>query len=88
MEKTCTHIGYGDCKIGGFDLYREDSWEDGFYICNMDKYKCEVCGKEFIVGKELCQERSICPYCKSGDTHWMSGTEDDLLEELASGMAA
>jgi len=52
----------------------------------MDKYECESCGKEFIVGKELCQQEPMCPYCKSGDTHWMSGTEGEHLEDLASEM--
>lgn len=69
-------------------MFRNDTWQKGFYIDNHCKYECLDCSKTFIVGKELLKrankETPICHYCGSEITELVSGTEDDMLEELAS----
>lgn len=69
-------------------MFRKDTWLEGFYIDNHDKCECLVCGKQFIVGRELLKRANkktpICPYCGSKITECVSGTETDMLEELAS----
>lgn len=69
-------------------MYREDTWANGFYIDNHDKYQCLNCDKTFIVGRELLKRANLknphCPYCESEMTQLVSCTEDDMLQELHS----
>lgn len=73
-------------------MYREEQWEKGLYIVNLQKYHCNDCRREFIVGKELLKELEeglpgfpICPYCgKENNTELTVWTDDDQLQELAS----
>lgn len=70
-------------------MYRQDSWADGFYQDNLEKYECNSCNKTFIVGRELLKQSKLkepfCPYCKASGAEWRSGTEDEQLEELGLG---
>lgn len=73
-------------------MYRQESWAKGFYQDNLEKYECCRCGWTFIVGREMLhrsgRELPICPYCGGcNKTEWISGTEDDQLEELQMGCA-
>lgn len=69
-------------------MFRKERWAKGFYIDNHDKCNCLDCEREFIVGRELLKranrETPICPYCGSTITELVSGTEDDMLEDLQS----
>lgn len=69
-------------------MFRQDTWSDGFYIDNHDKYQCLDCNCQFIVGNELLkrakQKTPICPYYGRKITELISCTEDDMLDELAS----
>lgn len=71
-------------------MFRNDTWAKEFYIDNHDKTHCFDCDGQFIVGRELLKrankETPICPYCGSTITELVSGTEDDMLEELASNL--
>lgn len=45
-------------------MYREDSWQEGFYIDNHVKFECSGCHKQFIVGEKLLEGHlPTCPYC-------------------------
>ncbi len=61
-------------------------YENGYEECNLEKYKCLICGKQFIVGKEMLDENEpICPYCKNEQVEKIVWTEDEDLKELDLG---
>lgn len=71
-------------------MYREESWFEGHYIDNHKKYKCNNCGKQFIVGEKLIENCRkgfpICPYCGQNLLECIAWTEDGQLQELAFDM--
>lgn len=68
-------------------MYREEYWKKGYYIVNHQKYNCLNCGKDFIIGKELLDERvpnsPICPYCGQVHVECVAETDDEFLQRLA-----
>lgn len=69
-------------------MYREEYWEKGYYIVNHQKYNCLNCGKDFIIGEELLDERvpnsPICPYCGQAHAECVAETDEELLQKLAA----
>lgn len=52
----------------------------GYEICNLEKYKCHICNKAFIVGTELLDgKKPCCPYCASIEVEKTAWTDDDDL---------
>lgn len=71
-------------------MFRDESWEKGFYIDGHKKYECDNCHKEFIVGDKSLEDcppgYPVCPYCGTASVECTVCTDDDQLEELASDM--
>ena len=54
--------------------------------CNLEKYECYECNKQFIVGTEMLgSEKPYCPYCKSESVDKIAWTDEERLEELDLG---
>lgn len=51
--------------------------------CNLGKYECYNCKKQFIIGLELLEEGKnvVCPYCKSPTTEMLVWTDEETLED-------
>jgi hypothetical protein len=65
-------------------MYREDSWQEGFYIDNHVKFECSDCRKQFIVGEKLLEGRlPHCPYCGEVCGELVGWTKDEDLERLS-----
>ena len=68
-------------------MYREESWSEGLYFDNHEKYECLSCWQSFIIGKNLLKASNrktpICPYCGSIYTDSDVGSDDSELPELS-----
>lgn len=54
--------------------------------CNLEKYECQSCNNQFIVGTEMLNgKKPYCPYCKSESVEKTVWTEDDNLRDLGLG---
>ncbi len=71
-------------------MWRDSTWQEGFYIDSHEKYECMECGNHFILGGKLIQDcppgYPICPYCGQPNVESVACTDDEQLEELASEM--
>ena len=71
-------------------MYRDSTWEEGFFIDNHDKYVCRDCGKQFIIGRNMSEGCPagfpVCPYCGQPNIECTVWTEDNELEALESDM--
>jgi DNA-directed RNA polymerase subunit RPC12/RpoP len=56
-----------------------------YYQANLENRSCDDCKKHFIVGQEIKNNITYCPYCGSKNTDNESWTEDDTLKELELG---
>ena len=61
--------------------------EDVEYLeCNLEKYECMDCGKQFIVGTEMLEGQSpVCPYCGTDVVEKVALTDEYNLQELELG---
>ena len=57
--------------------------------CSIAKYECNDCGEQFIIGREVLEEKNIkevaCPYCTSQDTEEVAWKEREDMDELDLG---
>lgn len=71
-------------------MWEKSDWSKGHCFDNHQKYACWICGKSFIVGKQLLKNSSfvtpICPYCGSGQTRCDAEAAPDQLKELADAL--
>lgn len=61
-------------------------WGNDHKACNLEKYECLECDKEFIVGAEMIGEIGVqCPYCGFRHVDDTVGTNDEFLKDLDLG---